>query len=537
MLSHLKVNKKTIGVITFVSAESKRSFNQADLQFAQQLAHRSSIAIENANLYQAVRVARKRLDNIVANVPGVVWEAWGHPSADEQRIDFVSSYVEKMLGYTVLEWLSTPNFWLKIVHPEDKERAAKEAEKIFKSGRGGISEFRWVGKDGRVFWVEAQSRVVKDENGNPLGMRGVTIDISQRKKDERGLEQLAAIVETSDDAILTVDLKGFITSWNPGAENLYGYSARESIGKHISSIIPKERIEEFSEIMEIIGIGEGVDHLETVRKRKDGRLTDVSLTISPLRDARGNVIGASTIARNISVSKELERRKDAFIGMASHELKTPITTLKAFTQVLQKRFESSSDDLSKKFLLKMNDQLNRLTDLITDLLDLSKIQSNKLELDKQMFNINDLVKETIEDIQSVESKHKIILENGVDAQVKGDKDRISQVMTNLITNAIKYSPQNDKVVVKLEFKSKGQSVNPNNIVISVQDFGIGISKTHQKRIFDRFYRAAGVSEKTFPGLGIGLYISSEIVRRHGGNIWVESIKRKGSTFSFSLPLK
>lgn len=341
---------------------------------------------------------------------------------------------------------------------------------------------------------------------------------------------LASIVESSDDAIIGQDLKAVITSWNLGAEKLYGYSSSEAIGKSIMLIVPKDKREEYMEIMEVIKLGESVDHLETTRFTKGGRTIDVSLTMSPLKDARGKVIGASGIGRDISSSKELERRKDAFIGMASHELKTPITSIKAYIQVLQSKYRQNGDRLALKYLDKTNEQLDNLTELVNDLLDLSKIQTGRLELEKRNFNLGDLVIETVENMQGLTNKHEINLEANLDLEIVGDKNRLGQVLINLVNNAIKYSPEAEKIIVKV-FKIR------NKVVFAVKDFGIGISRTHQKRIFDRFYRAAGKSEKTFPGLGIGLYISSEIVRRHGGNIWVESVKRKGSTFFVSLPLR
>lgn len=364
----------------------------------------------------------------------------------------------------------------------------------------------------------------------PNGVSVYFQDISERKKIEETLYKFAAIVESTDDAIIAKDLEGKVLNWNKGAHQLYGYSEKEVIGKNISIIFPDHKKDEFGEILEVIKMGEGIDHYATQRLTKDGRVIDVSITISPLKTREGKVIGASAIARDISKEKELERRKDSLISMASHELKTPVTTLKVFTQILLKRSESSGDSQSKAFLTKMDSQLTRLTVLINDLLDISKIQEGKLELNKEKFTINDLVKETIENIQAISNQHEILVIGNAKMDVVADRDRIGQVLTNLLTNAIKYSPNSNQVIVNLLQEN-------NNVVVAIKDFGIGIDKKHQHKIFDRFYRVAGRSEKTFPGLGIGLYISSEIIRRHGGHIWVESKKSGGSTFSFNLPLR
>ncbi|KKQ10015.1 hypothetical protein A3E66_02050 [Candidatus Daviesbacteria bacterium RIFCSPHIGHO2_12_FULL_37_16] len=530
MLVPIKIRGRVVGVITFVSAESKREFNKSDLELAEQLAGRAALAIENASLYKKVEEEKKRLSNVVANVPGVVWEAYGEPGSQEQRMAYVSEYIIRLLGYSVKDWTSRPNFWLSIVHPDDVEETLKRTKENFRRGSGGVVQFRWVAKDKRVVWVEAQTAVIKNSEGKSVGMRGVTVDITSSKEAELNNHRLAAIVESSDDAIIGQDLKMRITNWNLGAEKLYGYSADEMAGKSILIIVPRDKKEEMREIMEVIRLGEGVDHLETTRITKNGRMIDVSLTISPLKDTSGKVIGASGIGRDISSSKELERRKDAFIGMASHELKTPITSIKAYIQVLQSKYRQSRDEVALKYLDKTNDQLNNLTELVNDLLDLSKIQTGRLELEKQQFNLGDLVRDTVETMQGLTQRHKIYLEGNENVDIVGDKNRIGQVLINLINNAIKYSPEAEKIILNVFRKG-------NKVTFTVKDFGIGISRTHQKRIFDRFYRAAGKSEKTFPGLGIGLYISSEIVRRHGGNIWVESVKRRGSTFFVSLPLR
>ncbi|HYM08916.1 MAG TPA: PAS domain S-box protein, partial [Terriglobales bacterium] len=261
----------------------------------------------NTDLLARLRGQRERVDNIVSTVPGVVWEAWGQPNDRAQQINFVSDHVETMLGYTVGHWLSSPNFWLSIVHPDDRERAAQEAAAIFQSGKGGVSQFRWVAKDGRVLWVEARSAVVCDAAGVPIGMRGVTMDITDRKRAEEERAHLAAIVESSDDAIISKTLDGAIVSWNPGAEKLYGYSATEALGKPISILIPRGQPDELPAIIEKLKAGERIEDYETVRQRKDGSQVEVSVTISPIRDDAGRITGASSVARDITERRRVER--------------------------------------------------------------------------------------------------------------------------------------------------------------------------------------------------------------------------------------
>jgi PAS domain S-box-containing protein len=357
--------------------------------------------------------------------------------------------------------------------------------------------------------------------------------ITQLQQRANSLEEehsrLAAIVESSNDAIVGKTLKGIITNWNRAAELLFGYSAQEAIGKPITMIIPAELQQEEVDIIGKIRQGIRIQHFETVRKSKDGRLINVSLSISPIKDGTGKIIGAAKIARDITERKELEQRKDEFISMASHELKTPVTALKGFTQLLQRRFKRMDDAESVRFLVRMDTQIDKLTKLISDLLDISRMQSGELEYRMEPFDLNVLASEIVENVQGTIQTHQLILQKTAHACVFGDRDRIGQVLINLLTNAIKYSPGAEKVIVQI-------ARDGTNVQVSIQDFGIGIDEAYHEKIFERFYQVNEPLEKTYPGLGIGLYISCEIVKRHAGRLWVQSRKGEGSTFTFCLPV-
>jgi excisionase family DNA binding protein len=228
--------------------------------------------------------------------------------------------------------------------------------------------------------------------------------------------------------------------------------------------------------------------------------------------------------------KKLEQQKDEFIGIASHELKTPVTSLMAYTQILAKHI-NDENDTKKKYLLKnINKQANRLSQLIDDLLHVNKIQSGKLLLRKKTVKVDSLINKIIKDYQFAYNTHKIIKKGRLNKNIYADPIRIEQVLVNLITNAVKYSPSGKEIVIKI-------SENSGNTKVSVQDFGMGISEKDHKKIFERFYRSKETEESDIKGFGLGLYISWEIIKHHGGKMWVESIKGKGSTFHFTLPEK
>lgn len=405
MFVPLLIRHKVIGVITFAVTHNKRAYNESDLSTAEELAARASLAIENARLYHESALARERLDNLIANVPGVVWETYGEPESPKQRLNYVNDYIETMMGYSKEDWFSTPHFWMNIAHPDDIEMVKSESHRFYANGKGGTLRFRIKKKNGAYIWVEAQTKVIKDEKGSVIGMRGVTMDISERMK--------------------------------------------------------------------------------------------------------------------------LEEKKDEFLSIASHELKTPLTSVKGYLQILSKRMKTIEDGSLRQLVDKSNRYLDKLNSLISDLLDVSKMQSGKLQLSMSDFDIFDLLTEAVESMQPTISTHTLVIKKNIHLVIHADKERLEQVLANLITNAVKYSPEANRVHIYVEEGEK-------SIEISVQDFGIGISEKDREKLFQRFYRAEDIA-KQFSGMGIGLYISSEIVRRHNGSFRLQSKIKQGSIFTFSIP--
>lgn len=266
---------------------------------------------------------------------------------------------------------------------------------------------------------------------------------------------------------------------------------------------------------------------EAVFKNKKNETMDLLISAAPIRDKDNKIITAVTTISDITKQKELEKRKDDFINIASHELKTPLTSAKVFAQILEKRFSSSGDKYTIGIISKINFQLYKLEELIRNLLDVTRIQKGRLPMEKKKFYIRELAEEIVEDLQPI-STHELVLDWHSRHLVCADKDRIRQVLTNLVTNAIKYSPDSKKIIISSQVKK-------DKLKISVRDFGMGIPKEEQKKIFNRFYQVS--EHTTFPGLGLGLYISSEIIKEHGGKMQVISEVGNGSTFSFTLPIE
>lgn len=255
---------------------------------------------------------------------------------------------------------------------------------------------------------------------------------------------------------------------------------------------------------------------------------DLSKSLMSLQSFIGISAVTSLLLTSLSSEKRyLEKRKDEFISIASHELRTPLTSIKGYIQLMNQYMkENKKIGVLHSYILRMETEVKRLTQLVDNLLDTSKIQSDKLGLEKESFKLDSLTKEVIANIQKVTS-HKIILKGKTKTQLFADKNRITQVLINLISNAIKFSPDANKIIVHL-------SQNKNNIEVSVEDFGMGIEEKNINKIFERFYQASSIKQQS-SGLGLGLYIASDIVKKHGGKIWVKVKKGKGSIFTFSLP--
>ena len=354
-----------------------------------------------------------------------------------------------------------------------------------------------------------------------------------------------AIVDSSDDAIISKNLQGIVMTWNKGAERVFGYSAQEMIGESITKLLPPDRPNEEAQILARLQQGERVDHFETQRKRKDGRIIDVSLTISPIRNAQGVIVGASKVARDITGQKEAQRKltmaheelkrtdqlKAEFLATLSHELRTPLNAILGWVQILKDG--ARADDLSQAVpIIERNVRMQ--SQMIEDLLDMSRIEAGKVSLDIERVDLPIVVAAGIETVRPAANAKEIRLTSAfssVSGIVMGDKNRLQQIVWNLLTNAIKFTPKHGRIHVVIK------RVN-SHVEICVTDTGQGIPVEFLGQVFDRFRQADSTTTRHHGGLGLGLSIVKHLTELHGGTVHVESGGvGEGATFTVNLPLQ
>jgi PAS domain S-box-containing protein len=344
---------------------------------------------------------------------------------------------------------------------------------------------------------------------------------------EAAVHQLAAIVESSDDAILATTLDGRILTWNPGAERLYGYTRAEIVGKHVSLLHVRKH--QGVELFECIGRGERVRGLETVNLTKDGRRIDVSLTVSPILDRSGRIVSASTIAHDITERKLLDRMKDDFVGTVSHELRTPLTAIKGFIELVADGEAGPVTDTQRDFLQVAARNSDKLAVLINDLIDMNLIESKRLEIRLRPLDLAPVLSDVAATFRVMAQTKGLVFREEVPElpKVLGDSPRLVQVLSNLVSNAIKYTPRGE-VGIRAGSTDSG-------VELIVHDTGIGLSREEHAQLFTRFFRGRSSVVAEAGGTGLGLVIAKAIVERHHGTIDVESRPGEGSRFRVTLP--
>lgn len=363
---------------------------------------------------------------------------------------------------------------------------------------------------------------------------------------------LAAIVNSSDDAIIGKNLQSIVTSWNPAAERILGFTAEEMVGQSITRIIPPDRISEEELIIAKICQGEQINHFETIRMTKAGRLLEVSVTISPIRDGSGRIVGASNILRDISERREIEREreeqlereknlrteaeranqiKNDFLTTLSHELRTPLTAILGWSQILRGSANNAESITRAVDVIYRN--ARTLTQLVEDMLDMNRILMGRVKLDLQILDLATVISAAADSVSPSADLKQIRIIKEIDpevSEIRGDPTRLQQVVWNLLTNAIKFTPKEGTVEIMLDrYQDYAR--------ISVRDTGIGIKQEFIPRVFERFTQEDSSTTRKYGGLGLGLAIVKNLVELHSGSVTAESEgEGRGATFRVLLPL-
>lgn len=486
---------------------------------------------------QASQETQKRFRYLADHAPVLIW------TSDTQKLctwfnkpwlDFVGRPLEQEIG----------NGWTENVHPHDLRECLRVFTESFDARQPFRMEYRLKRHDGEYRWF-LDNGIPLYTDGEFAGYIGSCIDIHERKQSEEIRRLLSAIVEFSDDAIISKDLNGIIRSWNKAAERIYGYTAEEAIGKPVLMLIPEDLPNEEPSILEHIRKGERVDHYQTIRKRKDGKLINVSLTVSPIKDEKGVIIGASKIARDVTervkaeqmlIENETRLRKltmalsnsnselEQFAYVASHDLKEPLHVVSSFTHLLEKRIDPKLEKDEREYLKFIKQGIQQAQILIKDLLEYSRLGREK---EKQETDLSLVLNEVLLNLRVIiENTHAVIKSDPM-PKIMANHLGMVRIFQNLLSNALKYRSQKPpEITISVESKE-------NEFVFSIKDNGIGIDPQYSSRIFDMFQRLHSKSE--YSGSGIGLAICKRVVENHGGRIWVSSELGQGSTFFFTMP--
>jgi PAS domain S-box-containing protein len=493
-----------------------------------------------------VTEAEKRYRQVVSNLPSAVYT-----TDAEGRLTLYNDAAVALWGRKPELGKELWGGSYKILRPDGSEIPADQCPMAvtLRTGRAVRGEEIIVERpDGARRHVLPYPEPLLDTSGKLTGAVNMLMDITELKQSEAATRRLAAIVESSDDAIISKDLNGIIASWNDSARRIFGYDAEEVIGKSIAVLFTPDRLEEETRILARIRRGEPVHHYETVRRCKDGRMVEISLSVSPIKTADGKVIGASKIARDITERKRAEmelkkaheevlkasRAKDDFLATLSHELRTPLNPVlliasdAATNRELPPRVRTDFDTIRKNVELEAR--------LIDDLLDLTRIERGKIILEKRILDVHRVVQDALAQEREEMSRKEISLNlklNATRHTADGDAVRLQQIFWNLLNNSVKFTDNGGQITIET-------STRQDRLVIRIADTGIGMTPEEVGRVFQAFSQGLHAENRNgnrFGGLGLGLAISQKLAELHSGSLVASSEGRgKGSVFVVELPL-
>src|SRR6266851_629012 len=481
---------------------------------------------EEKRAEQQLKTSEENWHLLAETVPQLVWT-----TGPDNRLDYCN---QRYCEYTHATFEQLQGYgWRQFLHPEEAEGVLALRHHTLETGEPYESECRLRnGQTGEYRWFLARGTPVRDETGQIVKWFGTNTDIEEQKRIEEALRQSQArinLLMNSSIIGIFVSEEDQIVEANETYLRMTGYTREDLRAGSISGLrmTAPEYIPQTQQARQELTMSQHVTRYEKEYICKDGSHLPVVVGAVTLRLDPLQVIG---FVLDNSARKELEQRKDDFINMASHELRNPLTILKLQTTLLHRQLAKQGLQDFAPALSSMEVQINAITRLVEELLDVSKIQAGRLEYLQETVDLDALLQEIADTMQQTHPSHSILVHGAVQASLLGDRDRLGQVFTNLLSNAIKYSPDAQTVEMDL-------SASPETATVRVRDHGLGIPREQREKIFERFYRAAGPQQRAIPGLGMGLYIVAEIIERHGGTIVVDSEVGKGSTFTVTLPRK
>jgi len=490
-----------------------------------------------------------RFRGLVGNIPGVVFRC---DIDSDWTMEFLSDPIEELVGYPSSDFIDNrARTFASVIHPDDRAGLEAEVASSVADRKAYTTDYRVIHRDGSVRYVIERGQAILAADGR-IRLDGAIFDVTDRRLAENERLKLAGIVESSDDAITSADLDGIVTSWNNGAERMFGYTAEEMIGQSGEILVPEgEKLDPTARIAMVVEMGEG--RFEATRRRKDGTLIDIAVTMSAVCNAAGEVIAVAAIAQDITDRKrveqeraqftrelevqnerllELDRLKDEFVALVSHELRTPLTSIRGYLELVLDGEAGKVTDEQRQFLGVVERNANRLLDLVGDLLFLAQIEAGKLTLEVGAVDLAAVAAESVETSRPLAEEKDITLTLATSPLplLAGDRARLAQLLDNLVSNAIKFTPEGGRVDVRAS-SARG------NAVLEVRDTGMGISADEQEQVFERFFRTSRATEQAIQGTGLGLAISKAIVHAHGGQITLASNEGEGATFRVVIPIR
>ena len=503
---------------------------------------------ERKALEEAVRLAEERYRNLVEALPLAIYI----DRLDELSSNvYTSPHIEQMTGHTAEQWATEDDFFVRVLHPDDRERVLREHERTRTTGKPLCAEYRLTAADGRIVWIRDEAVVVTDEGGGAGVLQGFLVDITERKAAEQALLDSEAelsrqkayyeeLHQLSPVAIVTLDLEEYVVSWNPAARRLFGYSQEEAVGRHLNDLLfPTADLREESRAVQRQAEEEGLAHVIARRARKDGVLVDVEILTVPLvvdGSRTGYLVLYHDISELLRAREDAEaatQAKSAFLATMSHEIRTPMNAVIGMGALL---LDTELTEEQREFAEVIRTGGEALLRIIDDILDFSKIEAGKLELEEQAVDVRACAERALDLVAVTASEKDIelgcLVDPDVPAAIIGDSTRLRQALGNLLSNAVKFTDVGEVVLVVTAPAPDG--AERGRVRFSVRDTGIGIPAERMHRLFESFSQVDASTTRRYGGTGLGLAISQRLAELMGGTLWLESVEGRGSTFHFEI---